>query len=464
MKKLEKKFGLAMAICMVVGIVIGSGVFFKAQNVLDLTGGNVLHGVIAWLVGGAVMMIMSMTFAIMATKYERTNGVMDYAEVTCGKTYAYFIGWFISFIYFPAMTGVLAWVSARYTMVAVFGYNANSPEALFSPECIAIGAAYLIIFFAINIVSPKLSEKIQVSTTVIKLIPIAFVALVGTIIGLVNGTLVENFNFVGALALNGQSAGNGIFAAVCCTAFAYEGWIIATSINSEIKDSKKNLPLALLIGSGIVVVAYVCYYVGVLGLAGVEDVMANGTNSAFNFFGTVGAGIINFLIILSCLGTLNGLTVGCSRGLYSIAVRGEGPKPKFFSAVDESSNMPYNSAVFSLLVCIGWFVYFIGASFFGWFGVFAFDSSELPIITIYLLYIPMLVMFMIKEKELGWVKRFLLPSLSIIGCVVMITASIFNHKIANLYYLAVFAVIMALGAIPLIISKRASVKQEEISE
>ena len=452
MKKIEKKFGLAMAVCMVVGIVIGSGVFFKAQDVLSLTGGNVLLGVLAWLIGGAVMMIFSATFAVMATRYEKTNGVMDYAEATCGRVYTYFVGWFMTFIYYPAMTGVLAWLCARYTMVAVFGVSATSPDALYGNQCIAIGAAYMILIYAINVLSPKIAEKIQVSTTVIKLIPLAFIALVGTVVGLFSGTLSENFAF-----LNGFSVGDGedatFFGAICCTAFAYEGWIIATSINAEIKNSKRNLPIALLIGSGIVVAAYVLYYLGILGLVEVEGVMAEGTNVAFKFFGSTVATVINFLIILSCLGTLNGLTVGCSRGLYSLAVRKEGPQPERFESLDAHSNMPHNSAVIGLLLTAAWYVYFLGSQFFGWFGDFAFDSSELPIITIYAIYVPMLISFMVKSRDLGVVSRFLLPSLSVAGAGVMIAASIFRHEYDNLYYLIVFAVIMLLGAIPLLMAK-----------
>ena len=447
---------------MVVGIVIGSGVFFKAQDVLALTGGNVLHGVIAWLIGGAVMMIFSATFAIMATKYEKTNGVMDYAEATCGKTYTYFVGWFMTFIYYPAMTGVLAWLCARYTMVAVFGVSANSPEALFGNQCIALGAIYMILIYAINVLSPKIAEKIQVSTTVIKLIPLAFIALVGTVIGLFSGTLPNNFAFVTDI---GGGDGGNLFGAVCCTAFAYEGWILATSINAEIKDSKRNLPIALLIGSGVVVATYVLYYLGILGLIGVDEVMKEGTNAAFNYFGSAVAAVINFLIILSCLGTLNGLTVACSRGIFSLAVRGEGPDPKRFSEIDAHSDMPHNSAVIGLLLTAGWFVYFVGAQFFGWFGVFAFDSSELPIITIYAIYVPMLIAFMIKSRDLGVVKRFVLPSLSIVGAGVMISASIFRHGMANLFYLIVFALIMLAGGIPLLLAKlKKSDKQESSAE
>ncbi len=117
---LKKKYGIMTAIAMVVGIVIGSGVFFKAQNILGVTGGNMWIGILAWVIGGIVMVICACAFAVMATKFEKTNGAIDYAEATCGKKYAYYMGWFMAVIYYPAMTSVLAWVSARYTLV-IFG-------------------------------------------------------------------------------------------------------------------------------------------------------------------------------------------------------------------------------------------------------------------------------------------------------------------------------------------------------
>lgn len=431
---------------MVVGIVIGSGVFFKAQDVLMETNGKMLDGVLAWIIGGAIMVVLACTFAVLATKYEKVGGLVDYAEATCGKTYGYLVGWFMSLIYFPAMTSVLAWVSARYTMVAVFGVSSGSPEALFSAECITIAAVYLVLIYFINAIAPKLAGKLQVSTTIIKLIPLIFIALVGTAIGVSNGTMGANVSFEGVLPQDG-GAGNGFFAAVCCTAFAYEGWIIATTINAEIKDSKKNLPIALFVGSLIIVAIYVLYYVGVLGLEDSSVLMAEGTSVAFKFFGDAIATIINFLIIISCLGTLNGLMTATTRATYSLAVRNIGLSPKVFSQVDRQTNIPNNSAALGLLMCIVWFAYFIGGQFFGWFGSYAFDSSELPIITIYPMYLPILIRYMIKEKDLGVFKRFVLPSLSIVGVLVMVAASIFRHGMANVWYLILFAAVMLVGVV-----------------
>ena len=116
---LQKKYGLFTAICMVVGIVIGSGVFFKAQNILQTTSGNMVIGVWAWIIGGVIMLCCITAFAVLATKYEKVNGLVDYGEATVGPKYGYALAWFSTFIYFPSMTGVLAWVSARYTMVFI---------------------------------------------------------------------------------------------------------------------------------------------------------------------------------------------------------------------------------------------------------------------------------------------------------------------------------------------------------
>ena len=82
--ELEKKYGLPTAICMVVGVVIGSGVFFKAEAVLNKTGGNMPLGILAWLIVGAIMIVCSYVFATMATKYSKVNGLVDYAEATMG--------------------------------------------------------------------------------------------------------------------------------------------------------------------------------------------------------------------------------------------------------------------------------------------------------------------------------------------------------------------------------------------
>ena len=450
--KLERKYGLFTAICMVVGIVIGSGVFFKAQTILQKTGGDMPLGVLAWIIGGAIMLVCLLTFSFMGQKYERVNGLVDYAEATVGRRYGYCMGWFSATIYFPAMTSVLAWVSARYTMVFLTTANPNFPMmipveqggCIVGPECMALTLVYLCAIYGMNALSPKLAGKFQTSTTVIKMIPLALMAVAGIVYGLITGMLRENFQTVAVVT---DTAKNPLFAAVCATAFAYEGWIIATSINAEIKDSKKNLPKALILGGLIIAAIYILYYVGVAGGATNQSLIDNGATIAFtNIFGGVLGNILNLFIVISCLGTTNGLMLGCCRSMYAIAVRGEGPNPVLYSQVDEKTNMPNNSSIFALIVTAAWFLYFYASNLAGWWsGPFVFDSSELPIITIYLMYLPILVMWMKKEKDQNFFRRFVMPILALCGSVFMVVASIYSHGWGCLWYLIVFVVIMAIG-------------------
>lgn len=438
--KLEKKYGLITAIAMVVGIVIGSGVFFKAEKVLAATGGNLTLGILAWAIGGIIMIACAYTFAVMATKYQYVNGIVDYAEATMGKKYGYYVGWFMALIYYPTITSVLAWVSARYTCV-LFGFPITGGESM------TIACLFLISSYALNALSPVLAGKFQVSTTIIKLIPLVLMAVVGTIAGLASGMTVYNFTTV----VTKVSTSNAIFVAVVAAAFAYEGWIIATCINAELRDPKKNLPIALIAGTFIIMLVYILYYIGLAGAVTNKVMMAGGEAGAKlafqRIFSSVGGSLLFIFVIISCLGTLNGLMLGCTRGLYSISARGFGPKPKVFSQVDNMTNMPTNSAIFGLLLTAIWLFFFYGANLTKpWFGFFSFDSSELPIVTLYALYIPIFIMMMKREKDLSFFKRFVMPIIALAGCFFMIIAACFAHKMAVVAYLIIFAIIMFIGA------------------
>lgn len=457
--KLQKRYGLFTAICMVVGIVIGSGVFFKGQNVLAHTNGNVMLGVLAWAIGGAVMVICAYTFAKLSTKFVKVNGIVDYSEAMVGKKYAYAMGWFVSTIYYPAMTSVLGWVSARYTL-ELFGVNPG--DAATSALTLTLGAFYLILAYALNILAPKIAGKFQVGTTVIKMVPLILMAVVGIIYGLVKGNTQDAFTN----SFNSDSSAGfiGVLGAVCAAAFAYEGWIIATTINAELKEPKKHLPIALVFGTIIIVIVYIVYFLGVTGGADVNTLITQGSTAAFtNIFGKIAGKILIAFIVVSCWGTLNGLMLACTRAIYSVSVRKNGPKPEVFGELSKSTNMPTNSGVFALVVCGFWFFYFFAANLNSkpLFGVFSFDSSELPIITIYGMYLPIFIMFIIKEVKAKNIKGAIAPVLAIIASVFMMFAAVYAHGVKPfkdakaagefscpiLFYLIVFAVIMAIGII-----------------
>ena len=326
---MEKRYTLPVAIAMVVGTVIGSGIFFKAEAVLKGTGGNLGIGILAFIIMGIVMIISACTFGIVAQSHEGVDGLVGFAKASCGKTYSYYVGWFMAVVYYPSLVGVLCWLPARYFGVLIGWEDPTSGPVM------TLAIFFMVVTYLMNALAPKLAGKFQISTTIIKLIPLLLMAVVGTIVGLSNGQI--NYNFANVVDPSVAPLA-GLFGGVVSLSFAFEGWICATSIGSELKDSKRNLPKALLIGGLIIVATYILYYIGVAGGAtnqelcdsGATDsatLMANaqsGAKSAFmNVFGQVGGIAIFAFVSISCWGTCNGLMMAVTRGMYDLAADGD---------------------------------------------------------------------------------------------------------------------------------------------
>lgn len=441
MSNLDKRYGFWTAVAMVVGIVIGSGVFFKAEKILQSTNGDIMLGVMAWIVSGSIMIVCVYTFAMLAGKYAKVNGIVDYAEASLGTTFGYVVGWFMAVIYYPVLCAVLSWVSAKYIGLL---FGVINPEV--NNYIYILAVILIVLFFALNFLAPILAGKFQVSTTFIKIVPLILIAIIGIYKGLTSNQLIENFKFV-----TGQiSTSSPFLTAVVGAAFAYEGWIIATTINAEIKDSRKNLPRALLIGSIVIIAIYISYFIGLTGTIHVTEFIVEGADSislAFSsIFGIIGGNLLIIFVIISCLGTLNGLVLASTRGFYSLAVRGMGPKSKTFSKVNPSTNVPINSGFLAIVFILCWLLVWYG-NFKGWWGKFL-DFSELPVITMYALYIPIFVWTIKAMKELSFVKRVIVPILAIFASLFMIFATVVSHGIsAVLIYILIFSVMMIVGLI-----------------
>ena len=416
---MEKRYTLPVAIALVVGTVIGSGVFFKAEAVLTKTGGNLSVGILAFIIMGVVMIISACTFGVVAQSHEGVEGLVGYASASCGKWYSYYVGWFMAVIYYPSLVSVLSWLPARY-----FGVLMGWDDAVVGGRTMMLAGVFMVVTYTISALAPKLAGKFQICTAIIKLIPLLLMAVVGTIVGLTSGMTEFNFSNV----VTEMPFTEGLFGAIVSLAFAFEGWICATSIGTELKDSKKNMPRALLIGTVIVAIVYVIYYVGLAGAVESEVMMAGGEAGAKiafqNIFGQVGGAAIFVFVVISCWGTCNGLTMAVTRGMFDLAVESGSPKLAMFKNVDANTDM---------------------ANTMEGFGPFKFDSSELPIITLYAIYIPIYIA-LLKRRDLSGFRGKVMPVLAILCSLFMVFAAIYSHKWNVLYYLIVFFVIEVIGA------------------
>ena len=435
MEKLQKKYGLFTGIAMVVGIVIGSGVFLKAGKVLNLSGGNLLVSLSAWLIGGLIMITSGFCFAVFANRVKKYNGVVDYVELSSNKKVGYGLAWLITTLYYPTIASIVSVFASAYFVDliglsdVILGDSIGSIyQLLGSWQVYLIGFGFVTLFSALNYFAPKIAGKFQVSATVIKLIPIFVIAIVGLFASL----FVEGGGVANAFSQNANVEGvvMNFGEAVKTTAFAYEGWVCATIINAELKDSKKNLPRALVGGTIVIVLFYILYYIGV---SASVSFTSNGTyyvgnNAAIlsdanaplfifdNILGIVGKKIFTIFILVSCLGTVNGVTMACGRGMYTMACRGLGPVPEKMSVLNEKTNMPFLSCLIgylcSVLLLVLWYLANTGVGVFKYLG----NMDTTVCALIYGTYIIMFVYMIRNFKELNVFQRFVMPIVAIIGC------------------------------------------------
>lgn len=430
----KQGYGIIVAISMIVGIVIGSGVFFKADDILIKSGGNFNIALLAWLIGGLSILFGALTISSFASRISKSNGLIDYFEYSFGKFAGYIFGWFLSIIYYPAIIAVVVYVAANFTVGLL---NLTSNYAVW-----IVATTYLVILYLMVVVSRLLSSRFQVTTTVIKLIPLFLIAVIGTIVGLVNHQTIELFN-----ASNTSVSVASLPMAVVTVAFTFDGWFIATSINDELKNPKKDLPKALALGAAIIIIIYIAYFLGILSTVGIEGVLTleDGAASfaATQLFGKAAGTILIVFIIISCLGTVNGLIMVSSRAQYQIATRNSGIMPSKMMKINKKTNTPVNSTIMSLVLSL--------SMLFIWFGNFNIwtqrfiDISEVPIVLNYIGLAILYLVVMFKFKDLGFIKRFIFPSLAILGASIVIYGGIINPSIG--VYLTISLVIVLLGAL-----------------
>ncbi|MBR5926703.1 MAG: APC family permease [Firmicutes bacterium] len=458
---MEKRYGLPTAIAMVVGIVIGSGVFIKGGKVLAKTGGNLALGILVICCCGVICIICSLVFAELSSKWNQVNGLVDYAEVALGSKYAYYMGWFQTTIYTPSLAAILAFFSGLFFCQLIGVRTIDLANGCFSAEVFGVGGGFLIMGYAVNALSPKLAGKLQVSMTVIKLIPLCVIGIIGTIIGLSNGATQNVLDFVNTSAY--VPLEGGFFKGIVAFAFSFEGWVLATTINSELKDPQKNLPKALIGGALFTVAIYVLYIFSMSSVGSVEEILATwplGQNLIFvvseKLFGGVVAKIFGACVVVSCLGTMNGLIMANCRSQYSIASRGMGLMADWFADIDQQNNFPIKSAIFGMLFSGFWYawdvvMYWNGPDFMGTthsMMFFGFEPDEVCIVNLYAMYIPMFIALMVKCADFGFLKRYILPILGIACCVFMVVCCVIGWGVeACLGYLTFFVVFMIVGRV-----------------
>lgn len=416
----KNQYGIVSAICMVVGSVIGSGIFFKAEQIDRALGGNTVLGAVSWGIGGIVMLICLSVFACFFRDFGEESSLIGCMVKTVGKSYAYYVGVFMATVYYPAMCSVLSYLCSRYTLIFLGTYDSANIKCMF------VSILFLFISFVISCSSASVSGKIQIATTFIKLIPLFVMIFFGLFHG---GESVLSFKENS----DAPPLGTSLYGAVAASAFAYDGWISLVSIGGKIKNRRKNLPLALILGGIIVVTVYILYH---MGLSATLKGIPAGSNSkesvrlAFDKVINGGGGVLTGFVAISCFGALNALMLGCTNGTHSLAQSGRCPFKALFLRTNKKQNIPVFSYIAGFLLSMLWLVIYFSTQLSdrAFFSLLAFDSSELPVVTAYVTYIPIFFMYMKECRKKNLYGRCVLSAAGLCACMFMAYSAIIAHR------------------------------------
>lgn len=157
----------------------------------------------------------------------------------------------------------MAWVAGMYTLQL---FQILIPEQWVLAAQVLIGAAYIVFFALMNMLSTKAGKAFQSLVTVVKLLPLAVIAFAGLFLG---DSSAQTFQSLTSFSFSNL----GWLAAIVPMAFAYDGWIVATTLGQEVRNPQKTMRLALVLGPLIILAIYVLYFLGIVGLLGVDAVL-----------------------------------------------------------------------------------------------------------------------------------------------------------------------------------------------
>ncbi|MGL6106576.1 APC family permease [Romboutsia sp.] len=330
--ELKKTLGLSAALSTVVGMVIGSGVFFKPQAIYTSTNGGPGLGIIAWVLGGIITVTAGLTAAEISAAIPKTGGMMVYIEEIYGEKLGFLTGWMQTVLFFPGTVAALAVVFAQQ-VAELMGYSSTQMSIVLP---VAIGVILLIAL--INTVGSSLGGTIQTIATICKLVPLILIITFGFIKG--NGNPI-----IEPLVGPGVSVGGALGSVLIATLFAYDGWINVGAIAGEMKEPGKDLPRAIVGGLSIVMAVYIIIniaYLWVVPAAELKTATAPAALVANSIFGPIGGKIITVGILISVFGALNGYLLTGPRVPYALATIGILPGSKIFEKLNKGGS-PSNS-------------------------------------------------------------------------------------------------------------------------
>ena len=343
--QLQRQLGLWASISIVVGSVIGSGIFMKPATMAGQVGSPLVL-LLVWVIAGIVSLFGAMINAEVGILLPKTGGQYVYFRHMYGEFFAFLYGWAAFIVINTAAIAAISFVFAQYSEYIIH-LPRLSPDTeksfvisipfigkIFPLENIGVKsvAILLIVLFTwINYYSVKAGGAVQVFFTVLKVA--ALILLVLAIFFSGNGSFQHFFTVSADRDTSIWSKVSGFIAATSGALAAYDGWNNLGFVAGEIKNPKANIPRGLIIGLGICILMYVLTTQAYLYILPIDELTKSTLVASDALEGAIGVGggfFIALLVMISTAGATNGNILPCARITFAMA-----EEKRFFSWADK---------------------------------------------------------------------------------------------------------------------------------
>ncbi len=341
MTEFKRSLGLLDGVMLVAGSMIGSGIFIVTADMMRQLG-TPAWVLLAWVVSGVLTVLAALAYGELAGMMPKAGGQYVYIQRAFGKLTAFMYGWTVFTVIQTGLIAAVAVAFAKYTAVLfpalgaenilldVGGLQVNATQV--------IAIASIVVLTAFNVRGVENGKALQTSFTLAKILALLALIVLGLWVASGSGVLSANFSSGWqargfSLAADGTETWTPLFGAALASAFGValvgslfssDAWNNVTFIAGEIDRPQRNVPLSLLLGTGIVTVLYLLANVAYLALLPNEDIAHAdadrvGAAAAAVIFGNKGALIMAGLIMVSTFGCNNGIILSGGRLYYAMA-------------------------------------------------------------------------------------------------------------------------------------------------
>src|SRR5688572_14315716 len=342
-ERLVRRLGLWSAVAVLVGSTIGSGIFRTPASVAQRIDDVPLF-LLAWVLGGVVVLCGALTYSELAAAFPRSGGVYVFVRESFGPLPAFLFAWAELWIIRPGAFGAIGITASAYTL-RTLGADPSSVAAVIGPVEIRaeqlLGAGFILLVGAVNYFGIHRGAVLQNVSTAFKVGALALLVVVGFALGQPSEPIAG-----GILAQRASVGLSPFLLAMVAILWAYDGWADLAFVGGEVQRPQKTLPQALLIGTSIVVVLYLAanlvylYLIPIQQMKGAELVAADVARLSV---GAAGVVIVSAAIAVSTFGTLNGSMMTAPRIFFAAAE--DGLFPAAIAHVDPRTHSPTTAVV-----------------------------------------------------------------------------------------------------------------------